>query len=156
LRLSSAGFFPARFERQQPRLKLSLTFRHPAHRHDGPNRHAKRENRHDDTEKRDRHVRSTIARAAVLRSTTIPTEMDLRDSTQARRLLQIDSPSVQSHLTMLQGVVNRLAANSASCKTWCVSLVSALAVVAAQAGKGKLLLVAAAPILLLRRSIPTI
>jgi hypothetical protein len=74
--------------------------------------------------------------------------MDSRESVQARRLLQVDSPSVQSHLTMLQGVVNRLAANSASCKTWCVSLVSALAVVAAQAGKGKLLLVAAAPILL--------
>jgi hypothetical protein len=74
--------------------------------------------------------------------------MDSRESPQARRTLQVDSPSVQSHLTMLQGVVNRLAANSASCKTWCVSLVSALAVVAAQAAKVKLLLVAAFPILL--------
>src|SRR5438309_7351277 len=69
--------------------------------------------------------------------------MDSRDPTQARRLLQVDSPSVQSHLTMLQSVVNRLAANSAACKTWCVSLVSALAVVAAQAGKVQLLFAAA-------------
>src|SRR5262245_30337239 len=46
--------------------------------------------------------------------------MDHRDSALTRRLLQVDAPSVQSHLTMLQGVVNRLAANSASCKTWCV------------------------------------
>src|SRR5438128_1953502 len=49
---------------------------------------------------------------------------------------------------MLQGVINRLAGNSASCKTWCVSLVSALAVVAATANKPKLMLVAACPIIL--------
>ena len=74
--------------------------------------------------------------------------MDSRESSQDGRILQVDSPSVQSHLPMLQGIVNRLAANSASCKTWCVSLVSALAVVAAQAEKTKLLAVSAVPILL--------
>jgi hypothetical protein len=65
--------------------------------------------------------------------------------------LDLDSPSVQSHLTMLQGVIGRLASNSASCKTWCVSLVSALAVVAAGQGtqdRPKILLVAALPIIL--------
>lgn len=65
--------------------------------------------------------------------------------------LDLGSPSVQSHLTMLQGVIGRLAGNSASCKTWCVSLVSALAVVAAgqeAATRPKILVVAALPILL--------
>ena len=42
-----------------------------------------------------------------------------------------DSPSVLAHLTMAQGVIGRLAANSASCKTWCVTLLAALLVVGA-------------------------
>jgi hypothetical protein len=63
-------------------------------------------------------------------------------------LLNVDSPAVQSHLAMLQGVINRLAANSASCKTWCVSLVSALAVVVATVGKAQVLTIAAMPIIL--------
>ena len=62
--------------------------------------------------------------------------------------LDVDSPSVQSHLTMLQGVISRMASNSASSKTWCVSLVSALAVVVAQSGQSRLLLIAALPIVL--------
>jgi hypothetical protein len=49
---------------------------------------------------------------------------------------------------MLQGVIGRLAGNSASCKTWCVSLSSALAVVVAQSGNRNLLIVAALPIVL--------
>lgn len=32
----------------------------------------------------------------------------------------------QTHLTLLQGVINRFAANSSNCKTWCVTLVSAI------------------------------
>jgi hypothetical protein len=62
----------------------------------------------------------------------------------------LDSPSVQTHLTMLQGVITRLATNSATCKTWCVTLSSALAVVAAGqatgSGRPTILLVAALPI----------
>ena len=49
---------------------------------------------------------------------------------------------------MLQGIVSRLAGNSASCKTWCVSLVSAIAVVAAQSGKVQLLFVASLPLII--------
>ncbi len=37
-----------------------------------------------------------------------------------------DSPAAVAHLTLLQGVINRLANNSASCKTWCLVIVSAL------------------------------
>lgn len=49
---------------------------------------------------------------------------------------------------MLQEIVSRLAANSASCKTWCVSLVSAIAVVAAQSGKVHILFVAVVPLII--------
>ncbi|WP_414544018.1 hypothetical protein [Nostoc sp. CCY0012] len=42
-----------------------------------------------------------------------------------------DSNSVQSYLNILQGVIARMANNSASCKTWCISLVSAILVVLA-------------------------
>jgi hypothetical protein len=49
---------------------------------------------------------------------------------------------------MLQGIITRLASNSASCKTWCVSLTSALAVVAAQSAKVQLLTIATLPIVL--------
>src|SRR6266496_6828526 len=64
--------------------------------------------------------------------------------------IRFDSPPVQTHLSMLQGVIGRLANNSASCKTWCVSLTSALAVVAAgqQANRPRILSVAALPIVL--------
>jgi len=35
-------------------------------------------------------------------------------------------PATLAHLTMLQGAISRLAGNSAQCKTWCLTLVSAL------------------------------
>jgi hypothetical protein len=67
--------------------------------------------------------------------------------TNAARLTP-DSPMVQTHLAMLQSVVQRLADNSASCKTWCVSLVSAIAVVGAESQRPNLILIAALPIVL--------
>ncbi|MBN4061223.1 hypothetical protein JYU15_02175 [bacterium AH-315-I18] len=42
-----------------------------------------------------------------------------------------DSPSVLSYLVTLQGVISRMSANSASCKTWCITLVSAILVAVA-------------------------
>ncbi len=72
-------------------------------------------------------------------------------SSQPRASLTPDSPVVQSHLGMLQGVISRLASNSAACKTWCITLASALAVVAADrsaAERPKILVVAALPIAL--------
>ncbi len=41
-------------------------------------------------------------------------------------LLPADSPAVMAHINLLQGIINRLANNSASCKTWCLALVGAL------------------------------
>ncbi len=37
-----------------------------------------------------------------------------------------DDPAVTAHINLLQGIINRLANNSASCKTWCLTLVAAL------------------------------
>jgi hypothetical protein len=41
-------------------------------------------------------------------------------------LFPADSPAVTAHITLLQGIINRLAGASVSCKTWCLGLVSAL------------------------------
>jgi len=40
-----------------------------------------------------------------------------------------DSNSVQAYLNILQGIIARMATNSANCKTWCVSLVSVILLV---------------------------
>src|SRR5215211_186411 len=37
-----------------------------------------------------------------------------------------DNPAVTTHINLLQGIINRLANNSASCKSWCLTLVGAL------------------------------
>ena len=37
-----------------------------------------------------------------------------------------DSPAATAHITVLQGIITRLANNRASCKTWCITLVAAL------------------------------
>jgi hypothetical protein len=59
-----------------------------------------------------------------------------------------DSPSVQSYLTILQSVISRMASNSAACKTWCVSLVSAIVVIIADKGKPDFVWVSVIPIAL--------
>jgi hypothetical protein len=58
------------------------------------------------------------------------------------------SPSVQTHLEVIQGVVQRMALNSASCKTWCITLVSAILVVVADKGKPSLAWLTVMPIVL--------
>jgi hypothetical protein len=37
-----------------------------------------------------------------------------------------ENPAVTAHINLLQGIINRLANNSTSCKTWCLTLVGAL------------------------------
>lgn len=46
-----------------------------------------------------------------------------------------DSPSIQTHLGIIQSVIQRMASNSSSCKAWCVTLVSAILVIVADKGK---------------------
>jgi len=54
--------------------------------------------------------------------------------------------AIQAHLQMLQSVVQRMATNSASCKTWCITIVSAIIVAVADKGNDHLLFIAALPI----------
>ena len=62
--------------------------------------------------------------------------------------LDHNSSAVQTHLTMMQGVINRMAENSRSCKVWCVTLVAAVLVLVAQTGEPRHALIALVPTLL--------
>ena len=61
---------------------------------------------------------------------------------------QPESSEVDTHLTIMQGVINRMADNSRWCKVWCVTLVSAALVLAARTDNPHHTLVALAPIVL--------
>ena len=65
-----------------------------------------------------------------------------------RSPLNADSSGIQAHLTMMQGVINRMAENSRSCKVWCVTLVAAVLVLVARTGEPQHALVALVPTLL--------
>ena len=60
----------------------------------------------------------------------------------------VNSPCVPSYLEILQAVVGRMATNSAACKTWCVSLVSAIVVVVSDKGRPDFVWISLIPILL--------
>ena len=62
--------------------------------------------------------------------------------------LNQDSPAVQAHLTMMQGVINRMAENSRSCKVWCITLVAAVLVLIARTGEPQHALIALVPTVL--------
>ena len=62
--------------------------------------------------------------------------------------LNEESSAVQTHLTMMQGVINRMAENSRSCKVWCVTLVAATLVLVARTGEPQHALIALVPTLL--------
>jgi hypothetical protein len=51
-------------------------------------------------------------------------------------IASINEVAVQSYVTILQGVITRMATNSANCKTWCVSLASVILVLTADKNKG--------------------
>ncbi len=56
-----------------------------------------------------------------------------------------NSQAVQSHLGITQSVIQRMASNSASCKAWCITLVSAILVIVADKGKPEYALIAIIP-----------
>lgn len=43
--------------------------------------------------------------------------------------IDIDSPAVQTHITSIQGIISRMAGNSAVCKNLCVTLVGTIGAV---------------------------
>lgn len=55
---------------------------------------------------------------------------------------------MQSYLNILQGIITRMATNSANCKTWCISLVSAILVVIADKNKPNYAWITLIPIIL--------
>ena len=59
-----------------------------------------------------------------------------------------ESDAVRTHLTIMQGVINRMADNSRSCKVWCVTLVAATLVMVARTGEPQHALIALVPTLL--------
>lgn len=56
-----------------------------------------------------------------------------------------NSQAVQSHLGITQSFIQRMASNSASCKAWCITLVSAILVIVADKGKPEYALIAIIP-----------
>ena len=59
--------------------------------------------------------------------------------------LRESSQAVQSHLSMTQAVIQRMATNSASCKAWCITLVSAILVIVADKGVSNYAFIAIIP-----------
>jgi len=62
------------------------------------------------------------------------------------KIVNLDSPAVQSYLTILQDVIGRMASNSAGAKTWCIALVSAIIVVIADKGEPGYVWIALVPV----------
>ena len=64
------------------------------------------------------------------------------------RVLDAESDTVQTHLTILQGIIQRMADNSRSCKLWCITIVAATMVLVARTGEPKHALIALIPAVL--------
>jgi hypothetical protein len=58
-----------------------------------------------------------------------------------------DNPATIAHITLLHGIITRLANNSASSKTWCLALVAALLGLAGAAHAPQMVLATLLPIL---------
>jgi hypothetical protein len=61
-------------------------------------------------------------------------------------LYPADNPAAIAHINLIEGIINRLAGNSASCKTWCLTLVAALLSFAGTAHNAAVMVVALIPI----------
>lgn len=60
----------------------------------------------------------------------------------------IDNNSIQAHITLLQGIITRMSNYSASCKTWCVTLVTAILAFASEGDRVHFIWACFYPILL--------
>lgn len=56
--------------------------------------------------------------------------------------------AIQSHLTIIQNIIQRMATNSSSSKAWCITLVSAILVVVADKGKPQFFWIGLLPVIL--------
>lgn len=64
------------------------------------------------------------------------------------KFLETDSTAVQSYLNILQSIINRMANNSSNCKTWCITIVSAIIIVIADKVKPNYMWIALFPIIM--------
>ena len=64
------------------------------------------------------------------------------------RSYDAESSAVQTHLKIVQGVIERMAENSRACKVWCVTLVSASLILVAMTDNPNYILVALVPIVM--------
>lgn len=64
------------------------------------------------------------------------------------RSYDAESSAVQTHLKIMQGVIERMAENSRACKIWCVTLVSASLILVAITDNPDYILVALVPIVM--------
>ena len=62
--------------------------------------------------------------------------------------ISAESPAVENHLKLIQDIISRVATNSANCKTWSMTLVSAIVVVVLERSRPDLLVSALLPVLL--------
>ena len=62
--------------------------------------------------------------------------------------LDIASSAVQHHLTLMQGIIQRMAENSRSCKLWCITIVAAVLVLVARTEQPDYALIALLPAVL--------
>ena len=72
----------------------------------------------------------------------------MSDDQTASPLWPANDPAVTAHINLLQGIINRLANNSASCKTWCLTLVSALVSLAGATGVPGIVTFALVPVVI--------
>lgn len=71
----------------------------------------------------------------------------MSDDPQASPLWPADNEAVTTHIEALQGIINRLAESSASCKNWCLTLVAALLALAASAHSPQLVTISLVPVI---------
>ena len=62
--------------------------------------------------------------------------------------LECESAAVHSYLNILQSVTSRMASNSAGCKSWCITLTSAIIVLLINSDKQQYVYVAFIPIIM--------
>ena len=74
----------------------------------------------------------------MMASITSQVGLAIMDNDKAKISLSEESVSVQSHLQIMQNVIQRMASNSTSCKAWCITIVSAILVLIADKGKPEL------------------
>ena len=63
-------------------------------------------------------------------------------------IFKFDTAAIQSHLEMLQGVIQRMAENSRSCKLWSITALSAVLFLAARTGTPWHTMIALVPLFL--------